>query len=94
MDYRDHAEGGDGIVRHALNEMEYAAKRGRKVVIGVEVTPNEIQKVSFDHLAEADMQRELKLAEKAFRKQPAFAGFAIHHFRSYRKWLDRQRTKH
>lgn len=43
---------------------------------------------------EADMQRELKLAEKAFRKQPAFAGFAIHHFRSYRKWLDRQRTKH
>ena len=89
MDYRDHADGGDGIISHAMDELHYAAQRRKRVVIGVEVTPNEIQKVSFDHLAEADMERELALAEQAFRKQPAFAGFAIHHFRGYRKWLGR-----
>lgn len=87
MDYRDHADGGDGIISHAMDELQYAARRKRRVVIGVEVTPNEITKVSFDHLTEADMERELALAQKAFRKQPAFAGFAIHHFRGYRKWL-------
>jgi hypothetical protein len=90
MDYRDHAEGRDGIIRHAGNELAAAARRRRKVVVGVEVTPNEIQKVSFDHLTEADLERELALAERAFRDEPAFAGFAIHHYRSYRKWLERQ----
>ncbi|MFP5393127.1 MAG: hypothetical protein ACLGI6_16535, partial [Gammaproteobacteria bacterium] len=49
MDYRDHAEGGDGIVAHALDELAYGRKVGRSVVIGVETTPNEIRKVSFNH---------------------------------------------
>ncbi len=93
MDYRDHAEGRDGIISHALDELKSANSRQRKVVIGVEVTPNEIQKVSFNHLAESDLERELALAEKALRAQPAFAGFAIHHYRGYRKWLDRSPPK-
>lgn len=94
MDYRDHADGGDGIVSHAMDELEYAARRKRRVVIGVEVTPNEITKVSFDHLSEADMERELALVEKGVAGQPAFAGFAIHHFRGYQKWLERGASAH
>ena len=90
MDYRDRAEGKDGIISHALSELKYAGEIKRKVVIGVEVTPNEIQKVSFDHLSEPEMERELALAEKAFRGEPAFAGFAIHNFRGYRAWLRRK----
>ncbi len=90
MDYRDHADGRDGMVRHASNELAYAGRRGRKVMIGVETTPNEIKKVSFNHLTEADMERELAAAEAAFAKKPAFAGFVIHHYRGYRVWLDRQ----
>lgn len=89
MDYRDHAEGTDGIVSHARDEMMYAALHNRKVMIGFEVTPNEIQKVSFNHLTEQEMERELSLASKGFADQPAFAGFVIHHYRSYRKWLER-----
>jgi len=88
MDYRDHAEGRDGIISHAQDELKYAGLNGRKVVIGVETTPNEIKKVSFNHLAEADLERELALAEKSFAAEPAFAGFAIHHFRGYRVWLE------
>lgn len=89
MDYRDHAEGRDGLVRLAQGEMDYATSRGRGVVIGVEVTPNEIRKVSFNHLSEKQMERELRLTRNAFHRQSAFAGFAIHHFRGYRKWLGR-----
>jgi hypothetical protein len=89
MDYRDHAEGRDGIISHAAAELKYAGRRGRKVVIGVEVTPNEIRKVSFNHLTEPDLERELGSAEKAFSREPAFAGFVIHHYRGYRAWLER-----
>ena len=58
---------------------------------GIETTPNEIRKVSFDHLAEADMERELKLAEQAFAREPAFRGFVIHHFSGYQRWLARKK---
>lgn len=93
MDYRDHAEGGDGMISHAANELKYASAGGRKVAIGVETGNSEPQKVSFHHLREADLERELGLAEKAFAPQPAFAGFVIHHYRTYRNWLDRQKKK-
>lgn len=89
MDYRDHAEGRDGIVSNALDEMNYAERRNKRLVIGIDVTPDEIQKVSFDHLTELDLERELALAARAFRGRRAFVGFAIHHFRGYQAWLAR-----
>jgi hypothetical protein len=87
MDYRDRAEGGDGIISHAENEMTYAANIGKEVVIGIETGPNEIKKVSFNHLTEIDMNRELALVYKAFASQRAFAGFVIHHFDTYKHWV-------
>jgi hypothetical protein len=89
MDYRDHAEGADGIVSNGIDELQYAQQLHKKLVIGVDVAPNEIQKVSFDHLVEQDLERELALAEHAFRGYRAFAGFAIHDFDGYQKWLVR-----
>lgn len=93
MDYRDHAEGRDSIISLAAEELKYAAGKGRKVVIGVDTSPGELDKVSFNHLEEADLERELGLAEKAFAAEPAFAGFAIHHYRSYRNWLEKSPEK-
>ncbi len=93
MDYRDRAEGRDGIIAHAENELRYAASIGRKVVIGVETGKNEIRKVSFHHLKEEDLERELGLTEKAYAASPAFAGFVIHHYRTYRQWLESQKKK-
>lgn len=89
MDYRDHAAGDDGIIGNAADEMAYAARTHKHIVIGVHVSPDEIQKTSFNHLAEADLERELALTAKAFKNNPAFAGFAIHHFRTYQEWLAR-----
>jgi tetratricopeptide (TPR) repeat protein len=91
MDYRDHALGRDGIVSHAVDNLAIARRLHRRLVIGVDVTPGEPQKVSFDHLLEADLERELGLAEAEFRDDAAFAGFAIHHFRGYQAWLARGR---
>ncbi len=39
MDYRTVAFGADGTVRHAEGELEYAAARGKRVLIGLETAP-------------------------------------------------------
>lgn len=93
MAYRDRASGDDGIIRHAGSELAYAGSLGKRVAVGVEVTPNEVKKVSFSRLGEADLERELALAAGAFSPEPAFAGFVIHHYASYRAWLDAQAAK-
>ncbi|HEV8693261.1 MAG TPA: glycoside hydrolase family 18 protein [Lysobacter sp.] len=93
MDYRDHADGRDGIIAHAADEMAYAGKVGKKVVIGLELTPNELAKVTFNHLTEADLRRETAVVERAYRGQSAFDGFAFHHYRGYREWIAAQRRQ-
>lgn len=91
MDYRNRAAGSDGIIRHARDEMDMAARLGRRVVIGLEIGPSEPAKVTFQHLGLADLQREMELARQAFASDPAFGGFALHHYGEWRRWLQRQR---
>jgi hypothetical protein len=87
MDYRDHADGGDGLAAHAMDEMRYGERIGRKVLVGVETAPNALRKVSFHHLREPDMERELGATERALGRMPSFGGFVIHHYAAYRRWL-------
>lgn len=89
MDYRNRAGGGDGIVAHAETEMAQAAAAGRQVVIGLEVAPNELAKVTFDALRPPDLAREMDATSRAFAGNPAFAGFAVHHYGAYRRWVMR-----
>lgn len=89
MDYRDRAEGGDGILAHAESEIAYACRTGKRVVVGVEVAPNEIDKVTFDEEGPAAFARELGKVEAALGGEPCFAGFAIHHYRAWRRWSGR-----
>ena len=89
MDYRDRAEGPDGILSHARNEIAYGRQIGKPVWLGIETAPNEIRKVSFYHLREADMERELAITRRALADEPAFGGFVVHHFSSYKRWLGR-----
>ncbi|MFC5570944.1 hypothetical protein ACFPN1_12815 [Lysobacter yangpyeongensis] len=93
MDYRDHADGRDGIVAHAAKEMDYARQAGKRVVIGLELGDNELKKVTFHHRSEADLAREMAATEAAYGESPAFAGFALHHYRSYREWSQAQRER-
>lgn len=93
MDYRDHADGRDGIIAHAAKEMAYAETIGKQVVIGLELTPNELKKVTFNHLREADLEREIAATAAAYAESKAFAGFALHHYRGYREWVAKQRAR-
>jgi hypothetical protein len=49
--------------------------------------PNAIRKVSFHHLREGDMERELGETARAGEGARGFGGFAIHHYAAYRRWL-------
>jgi hypothetical protein len=90
MDYRHRVEGRDGMIEHVRTELDYARRRGKQVVVGVEVSPNELAKVTFAGKSRAQFEQALEQTADAYRDNPAFAGFAIHHYRSYRAWLERQ----
>lgn len=87
MDYRDHADGGDGLVSHAMDELAYGETIGRPVLIGIETMPNELKKVSFNHLGEPDLERELAATSRSVGGMRSFGGFVVHHYASYRRWL-------
>ncbi|MGN0862070.1 MAG: hypothetical protein ACI4N1_01955 [Stenotrophomonas koreensis] len=89
MDYRDFAEGRDSILSHAASELDYARRAGKPVVIGLEVSPNDINKVTFAEEGPAVFEREVAKVEAALQGHPAFAGFAIHHYRAWRAWEQR-----
>ena len=89
MDYRNRAEGSDGIIAHAQDEMDLAKRLGRRVIIGVETGDGELPKVTFQGRTHAEMEQELASTEAAFRDNPAFAGFAIHHYATWQAWLKR-----
>ena len=84
MDYRNFAEGRDGIIAHGRDEIDHANAAGRKVVIGVETLDTTPAKITFFGKSLADLDEQLALVECAFRADPSFAGFAIHHLAPYR----------
>lgn len=83
MDYRNSAQGSDGIIAHAADELEYADRIGKTVVVGVETLRTEPRKVTFYGMSHAAMEEQLKIAETEFSSHPSFSGFAIHHLGSY-----------
>ncbi|WP_266168870.1 hypothetical protein [Dyella subtropica] len=91
MDYRHKAEGSDGILSNAASEIAYSNRVGKKVMIGLEVSPNEIDKVTFDKVGPKVFEQEVRKVEQALRDEPSFGGFAIHHYRAYRRWVERDR---
>ena len=91
MDYRNKAAGGDGILAHADSEMAYATQVHKPVVIGLEITPNELDKVTFNKRTEAEFEQEVALVERAYRGRRAYGGLALHHYRGYQQWLGAQR---
>jgi len=85
MDYRDVAEGDDGIIQHAAVEMLYATQIGRQVVIGVEtndVAP-EPEKVTFFEEGQQAMEDALAVVLDTYGGNPAFGGIAIHDYLGY-----------
>jgi hypothetical protein len=84
MDYRNAAEGTDGIVSHAQDELDYADRTNKKVMIGVETLETTPEKVTFFGKGGKYFEAQLALAESAMTQHRSFGGFVVHHLKSYR----------
>lgn len=81
MDYRDFAEGEDGIVANALDIVKEASSMGKSVIVGVEMAESgEGDKATFYEEGYQEMEKELETAQGYMKKHPGFRGFAIHGF--------------
>ncbi|MGC1454191.1 MAG: hypothetical protein WA946_03270, partial [Nitrospirota bacterium] len=84
MDYRNVAEGPDGILSHAQDELDYADRMNKKVMIGVETLETTPAKVTFFGKGGKYFEAQLAVAESAMTRHRSFGGFVVHHLRSYR----------
>ena len=84
MDYRNVAEGSDGIVSLAQDELDYADRINKKVMIGVETLETTPAKVTFFGKGDNYFETQLALAESAMAQHRSFGGFVVHHLKSYR----------
>lgn len=83
MAYRDYS---NGIIKAVKNEMAYANRMKKKVVIAVETMKStEGDRISFFEEGEKYMNKQLKHVQRYYSLSPAFEGIAIHHFES---WLE------
>lgn len=90
MDYRNFAEGPNGSITLVKYEMEYAGKLGKKVYIGQETKKDVYPEyTSFGTLTEGLMESEIKKLAGAYTGHPAFGGIAIHHYRSYKRLINK-----
>ncbi|WP_134702674.1 hypothetical protein [Ammoniphilus sp. YIM 78166] len=83
MDYRDTAQGEDGIIAHGLEMVKKATAMGKwkSLIIGVEMAPSdEGNKATFYEEGYEVMERELEITSKVMEKYDGFGGVAIHGF--------------
>ncbi len=90
MDYRDFAEGSNGIIERARDEIEYAETIGKpnSVVIGVETKDiadgGDPELISFREEGRTYMEAELDKVYEAMNSFSSFGGIALHHYDSLR----------
>ena len=84
MDYRDFANGVDGIIYHADHPVNYAATKGKLSYVGVEtncgLTP---EKVTFCEEGRSALDTELGIAKSNYSCNQGFGGIAIHDYVGY-----------
>jgi len=91
MDYRNVAEGSDGIVSHAQDELDYADRVNKKVMIGLETLQTTPAKVTFFGKGGTYFEAQLALAESAMTQHRSFGGFVVHHLQSYRVLVEEKK---
>ncbi|TNJ63926.1 DNRLRE domain-containing protein [Paenibacillus hemerocallicola] len=90
MDYRDTADGSNGIIASASGEIAYAESIGKpnSVVVGVETidvaNSADPYDVTFRQKGRLAMEQELDKVYSAFGSRASFGGIAVHQYDSYR----------
>ena len=85
LDYRDTAEGKNGSIQHATDELNYARSNtpNLKILIGQETSFTKPSSISFYGHSASEFKKALAALSNAFASNPTFGGFAIHHLESY-----------
>lgn len=84
MAYRNHAIGESGIIEISQNEIEWADKEKIKLIIAVETAPLPESYTSFNGTSIEEMNAELDIVKKFYRKNISFSGVALHHLVSWK----------
>ncbi|SDF80948.1 hypothetical protein SAMN04488542_117104 [Fontibacillus panacisegetis] len=88
MAYRDTAE---KQIRSSLAEINYAAKKGKKIYIGAETSPpngNSIpSEITYYNKGLNYMNKQLKTVENYFSNHDGFSGIAIHSYPTLKKMV-------
>ena len=80
----DYVESPDRLVDDASGELDYAARVGKKVWVGVETGEvKDAPQTSFFDLGDTRLEAVLAAARPRLAARPAFAGYAIHHWAAY-----------
>jgi len=85
MTYRDAAEGPNGILALAENELNQADALGKKLVIAVNMKDTGEDHVSFALKGSEEMNRQLSIVQDHLEVRPSYAGNAIHDYRYWKK---------
>lgn len=94
MDYRDYAQGDDGIVANALDVVKEASSMGKSVMIGVEMAKtNEGDKTTFYEEGYRKMEQEVEKTLTELKTYQGFRGVAIHGFPDWKLSYQAQKLK-
>ncbi len=83
MAYRDHADGVDGIIDVAGNEVQLAAQTGKTAVISVQTAPDSLDKLTFFEEGKTALYQALDSVEATFSTSSGFGGAAVHYYAAY-----------
>lgn len=89
MAYRNFANGGNGIIELAKNEIAFATTKGKKVIVAVETEiSNEGSHISFVNLQ--TLKEEVERVTDHFSQSNSFNGMAIHHYASWKRLIEQK----
>ncbi|WP_028549853.1 hypothetical protein [Paenibacillus sp. UNC451MF] len=88
MAYRDRTNGAGGILEIVEHEIDTAKTLGKKVIVGVETNDTGQSYTTFYAKDESIMRKQLEMLTQSLRRQPSFAGYAIH---DYSAWKNMER---
>ncbi len=90
MDYRTVADGNNGIIALAQNELSYASLKNKEVFIGLETKPLSDDNLSFAAIGLTGLKSVMEEAKKKLMDYNSFSGFAIHEYRSYKNLVKKE----
>ncbi len=85
-DFRDFANGDDGMIQNVEGEFSFAETINASILIGVETVCDEAEppKVTFCEEGDVALNRELSNVKVEYGESSSFGGFIIHDYSAYR----------